>query len=129
MTTTAQFIASYATAGRTITAETAALYIAQRENEIAAYTDAMSGGTYDYTATRPYADQILCGCGDAWCTWAIEGHRGNGKPERITLCDTCASRSDAAAEKHRERPIAWVQLFTVEQIATRARLAAEGIGN
>ncbi|HWB38352.1 MAG TPA: hypothetical protein VHA75_20230 [Rugosimonospora sp.] len=119
MTTTAQLIQAHTEAGHPITETTAAAYLAQTARQDAAWQAALTGAPYDWTTTRPYADQYRC-CGKGLARWAIEA-TVDGMPDRVLLCDACAIR----AERHGEH---LVQLLTVEQTTVLAARNAAGIG-
>jgi hypothetical protein len=122
MNTTANLIATYAAAGVAITADTADAYLTQQATEEAAWNAALTGADYDWTATRPYADQYQCLCGRGMARWAIEA-MVDGAPDRILHCEDCATATSSADDT-----VTYVQLFTPQQIAARAQWHLAGIG-
>jgi hypothetical protein len=122
MNTTAELITAYAKAGITITADTADAYLTQQVTDEAAWNAALTGADYDWTATRPYANQYQCLCGRGMAHWAIEA-MVDDKPDRILHCDDCAIAASLADDT-----VAYVQLLTVEQVAARAAAELAGIG-
>jgi hypothetical protein len=127
--TATDLITAYAERGVTITAETAARYLAQRDRETSAYEAYLSvpaGTVYDWAATRPYGLQILCDCGKHLAVWATE-QMVDEKPDRLVYCDACATRMQRIADRASEE-ITFVRLLTVEQVDSRREWEAAGIG-
>lgn len=118
---TTDLIAAHATAGHTITEAEAAAFLAQAELEADAWQAALAGATYDWQATRPYADQYQCSCCSGLARWAVE-HMVDGKPDRLLYCDDSAASIEAGGLA----PL--VHLLTVEQTSTLAAWAAAGVG-
>jgi hypothetical protein len=126
MTTIAELITAHADHGHTITPAAAFAHLAQREAETQGMDDYLTTGHYDWQATRPYAEQILCGCGKQFALWAIE-QMVDDKPDRILYCEQCAENTERACAAAGE-PVEFLQLFTVEQATRLAELEFAGVG-